>query len=651
MKSKIAILLGIVMMIALSLAYAQNVQEAILVTMQNYPDAAVADVIAQKYGIPVIVIDGFKLLSEDEIKNLTSQGIKKIYIIGGPAVISTQVEKQLSQYFEVKRIFGMTKYGTSIEVAKYFFADANTSIIVSDYGDYPPEKGKIKLVTLASKLSAKYGLPLLINPPDELSATTENYLINYGIKQVILVGNFSENVTKRLNELGIKIIKHIAKRDEDKEVNEEIERKAKELNEKIPLLIICKRNFNDTLGIVWESGHVMFVSNVSDVNVSFIREKNFTRIKVLGYPTCAEEVYNYLTQLGFKVETVSGGADKVTREKLKEMINKSAEIREKLRDKLENIIAKKIKRENMKKEAEDVKQLYGLLRANLTDCLREKLNITEISSYISEINSSLYQLPDETLRQRIRDLWDRLEYIKTKIRNAIWECRREIETLKEEVFEKESLSKREIIKKEIEKIGGRELVERIIISRYAAKCAEDLSDAWKKYKEQLAEGVACAMVISRYECPYDSKFVVAVPNACVASILEERGWKKVEESSIKPFETVAERAKETSLTAEIVITDSGFQPEKLVVKKGTRVIFINQASREVWPASDYHPTHRLYPGSGIEKCGTPEEKNIFDACRGLKPGESWSFVFNEVGTWTYHDHLAPRFKGTIIVTE
>ncbi|MEM5820850.1 MAG: cell wall-binding repeat-containing protein [Candidatus Aenigmatarchaeota archaeon] len=532
MKSYKTILFGIVVMLAMLLAFSQNVQEAILVTIQNYPDAAVADVIAQKYGIPVIVIDGFKLLSEDEIKNLTAQGIKKVYIIGGPAVISLQVEKQLSQYFEVKRIFGMTKYGTSIEASKNFFADANTSIIVSDYSDYPPEKGKIKLVILASKLAAKYGLPLLINPPDELSYETENYLVSYGIKQVILVGNFSENVTKRLNELGIKIIKHIAKRDEEKEVNEEIERKAKELNEKVPLLIICKRNFNDTLGIVWESGHVMFVSNASDVNITFIVERNFSRIKVLGYPECAKEVYTYLTQQGFKVETVSGAADKVTKERLKEMINKSAEVRQKIKEKLEEVLIKKIKKEAVREELEKTKELYGLVKSNFTACLREKINISEITSYINEINSSLSQLPEERLMQRIRDLWDRLDYIKSKIRSAIWECRKEIEAIREEVFEKERLPKIEIVKRNVEKIAGKELAERVKISATASKCAEELSKAWKEYKEKVAEGVACTMIMSWYACPYDSNFVIAAPNGCIASILEGSGWKKVESKEI-----------------------------------------------------------------------------------------------------------------------
>ena len=62
-----------------------------------------------------------------------------------------------------------------------------------------------------------------------------------------------------------------------------------------------------------------------------------------------------------------------------------------------------------------------------------------------------------------------------------------------------------------------------------------------------------------------------------------------------------------------------------------------------------HPTHKVYPGSDIEKCGTAEESNIFDACRGLKEGESYEFTFNEKGSWRYHDHLNIKNTGSIIV--
>jgi plastocyanin len=99
----------------------------------------------------------------------------------------------------------------------------------------------------------------------------------------------------------------------------------------------------------------------------------------------------------------------------------------------------------------------------------------------------------------------------------------------------------------------------------------------------------------------------------------------------------------------VELTKDGFSPSELTIKAGQTVTWINKNTEEHWPASAMHPTHKVYPGSGIEKCGTGEA--IFDACGALAPGESFSFTFNEVGTWSYHDHLnvhAPFF-GKIIV--
>lgn len=109
-------------------------------------------------------------------------------------------------------------------------------------------------------------------------------------------------------------------------------------------------------------------------------------------------------------------------------------------------------------------------------------------------------------------------------------------------------------------------------------------------------------------------------------------------------------ALEKSAEANMVkIAASGFEPKTLTVKAGATVTFVNEDSNKHWPASAMHPTHKVYPSSGIEKCGTVEETNIFDACRGLAQGESFSFTFNEKGSWKYHDHLNVPSTGTIVV--
>ena len=99
----------------------------------------------------------------------------------------------------------------------------------------------------------------------------------------------------------------------------------------------------------------------------------------------------------------------------------------------------------------------------------------------------------------------------------------------------------------------------------------------------------------------------------------------------------------------VVYSDSGYSPKELTIKKGDKVTFRSESARETWPASAMHPSHTAYPGSSIQKCETEEMTRIFDACMGLKQGEEWSFVFDEVGTWWYHDHLNVAATGTIIV--
>jgi plastocyanin len=93
----------------------------------------------------------------------------------------------------------------------------------------------------------------------------------------------------------------------------------------------------------------------------------------------------------------------------------------------------------------------------------------------------------------------------------------------------------------------------------------------------------------------------------------------------------------------VEITSSGFSPEILKIKAGETVTFVNKDAKPHWPASGMHPTHTDYPESGGCIGST------FDACGGLKTGESFAFTFYHKGEWDYHDHLNSGLTGKIIV--
>lgn len=87
----------------------------------------------------------------------------------------------------------------------------------------------------------------------------------------------------------------------------------------------------------------------------------------------------------------------------------------------------------------------------------------------------------------------------------------------------------------------------------------------------------------------------------------------------------------------ITLTEDGFTPETLTIKKGTTVTFRSETGEFFWPASNLHPSHEIYPQ--------------FDPKEPIAKDKTWSFRFDRIGEWKYHDHIAPYYTGIISVSE
>ncbi len=99
----------------------------------------------------------------------------------------------------------------------------------------------------------------------------------------------------------------------------------------------------------------------------------------------------------------------------------------------------------------------------------------------------------------------------------------------------------------------------------------------------------------------------------------------------------------------VEISNEGFNPKEIIIESGDSLRFVAMDAGRHWPASDIHPMHETYPGSSIGKCNSPEEEEIFDACKTLAQGQGYEFRFTEKGTWSFHDHLHPKLTGTVTV--
>lgn len=86
--------------------------------------------------------------------------------------------------------------------------------------------------------------------------------------------------------------------------------------------------------------------------------------------------------------------------------------------------------------------------------------------------------------------------------------------------------------------------------------------------------------------------------------------------------------------AAVTLTATGFNPQIITVKVGTKVAWTNKSGENATVNSAPHPTHTAYPPLNL---GT------------FVDGAIVSLVFDKAGSYGYHNHLDASQKGTVIV--
>ncbi len=89
--------------------------------------------------------------------------------------------------------------------------------------------------------------------------------------------------------------------------------------------------------------------------------------------------------------------------------------------------------------------------------------------------------------------------------------------------------------------------------------------------------------------------------------------------------------------AKVRYTDTGFVPNKIEIKVGDMVEFVNESNKDMWVASMSHPAHAILP--------------TFDQFRAYKKGAIYRYIFDKKGTWEFHDHINPTRGGVINVID
>jgi putative cell wall-binding protein len=165
---------------------------AVIASGEDYADALSGSYLAIQKNAPLLIVNKSSLgIITDYIKNNVQEG-GKIYILGGPAVVSEDVESTLAGY-DCTRLYGRTRYDTCLAILNEAGVKDNSNVMVCSGKNYAD----------ALSASATGNPVLLVN--DTLNEAQKNFLaIKSGLHFTIFGGEsvVSADVAKDLSEYG-----------------------------------------------------------------------------------------------------------------------------------------------------------------------------------------------------------------------------------------------------------------------------------------------------------------------------------------------------------------------------------------------------------------------------------------------------------------
>ncbi len=466
---------------------------AMLATDVSYADILVASAAASKVGAEVYYVNN-DTVPEDIYSALQELSPEQIYIIGGPAVVSENLETNLSQSYNVTRIWGMTRYGTAAEVAKYFWPEGveRAVLVRDDIGSTDEELAS--LVARAKDIAVTQQIPLLLIPQDSIPSETEEAIKELGVKEVYLIGEIEDSVKDYLNEIGINIIV-------EAENEEEVENIAIENAQK--LVIVAVSSWKDLIAAPFVPNGVAVIvrgeeqiPSVVDKVKTLVEDGKIDEIKVVGIPWLAEKICSALASENIEHECITGKRAFIAKKlmkKLRERIRKLREEYHKLKERI---------KEKLEENDERIKKACEIAYEKAKSII-ESFNETEEIPSTIEARYSLI----EALKEDCDNALQNEEYFKAfkiarEMRHEtdmlVWQARNILgEEINEEI-QAETRPKRELMKR-VTALKARIEKMKEILEKLPERCRKELRIANElANKGEYKRAMEKLMIAKRY---------------------------------------------------------------------------------------------------------------------------------------------------------
>lgn len=180
---------------------AGTVQDVIITSGNNFPDALSASVLAKKLNAPILLVDS-QVQYSNEALDYISQHLSKtgtVHILGGAGVIGSEFETKLNQmgFLNLERIGGYDRYDTDVLIAQKLDVVKNTPVVIASGENFPDT------LSISSIASSK-GYPILLVSQDYMSQGVKDFITNDQPTQIYMVGGtgaISETIQSQIQAL------------------------------------------------------------------------------------------------------------------------------------------------------------------------------------------------------------------------------------------------------------------------------------------------------------------------------------------------------------------------------------------------------------------------------------------------------------------
>ncbi|AET70692.1 subtilisin-like serine protease [Desulfosporosinus orientis DSM 765] len=163
----------------------------ILAQVNQFPDALAGAPLAYKMQAPILLSQSSEL-NEEVRAELRRLAPKTVYLLGGTAALSDQIEKELQQTYEVKRLSGYTAEGTARAIALELGTQGK-AVIASD--------SSFQDALVISSWAARQGIPILLTKPQTLPKDTQTALQELKVTESLVIGGTAVVGTKVMEQL------------------------------------------------------------------------------------------------------------------------------------------------------------------------------------------------------------------------------------------------------------------------------------------------------------------------------------------------------------------------------------------------------------------------------------------------------------------